>query len=154
MRRVYLLALLALAAATLIAVRAEEKEPAKAGKAEQEVLKLEQDMIDAYVKRDPSALERIMADDYSFTAPDGMLLDKKGEIEGIKSGTVKFESMKLGDLKVRFYGATAVVTGTVDIKGKVQDHDANGTYRFTDTFTKREGRWQCVAAQATRVMKP
>jgi ketosteroid isomerase-like protein len=51
------------------------------------------------------------------------------------------------------YGEVAVVTGKNTIKGTWEDieRDISGPYRFTDVFVRRDGRWQCVASQASRI---
>jgi ketosteroid isomerase-like protein len=54
------------------------------------------------------------------------------------------------DMKVQTHGETAVVTGRATLEGQAEGLPG-GAYRFTDTFVKRDGRWHCVATQATTV---
>jgi ketosteroid isomerase-like protein len=56
-------------------------------------------------------------------------------------------------MKVRVYGDVAVVTGRNTIKGVWEDikRDISGPYRFTDVFVRRNGSWQCVTSQSSRV---
>jgi hypothetical protein len=55
---------------------------------------------------------------------------------------------RLDDMRVRFYGGTAIVTGTV-IRSR---HGSElGRNVFTDVFVKRKGRWQAVSAEETKV---
>ena len=60
----------------------------------EEVKKLNQEWMESYVKRDTAFLERYLCDDYVSTFPDGTVLDKKGEIESVKSGAVALTEMK------------------------------------------------------------
>ena len=65
------------------------------------------------------------------------------------------ESCVDSDVKVRLYGDTAVVTGLGTRSGTrsgVAFKDRK--VRWTDTFVKRDGRWQCVASQGTIVAAP
>ena len=39
--------------------------------------------------------------------------------------------------------------GRLQYKGK----DISGQYRFTDTWIKKAGRWQCVATAGTKITK-
>ena len=120
----------------------------------EEVKKLNQEWMESYVKRDTAFLERYLSDDYVSTFPDGTVLDKKGEIESVKSGAVALTEMKPSEMKVRIYGEAAVIIGRSTIKAKVKGQDVSGEYRFTDVWIKWSDRWQAVASQVTRIAKP
>jgi ketosteroid isomerase-like protein len=129
----------------------KDKSNKQSGNVEQSLMHIEQEMDDAVVKGDTSASERYLADNCIITDPGGIVMDKTRTISDLKSGDLKIESSKLEDMKVQVYGNTAVVTyGTTD-KGTYKGKDISGNYRWTDVFVKRNGRWQIVADQATRV---
>jgi uncharacterized protein DUF4440 len=46
-----------------------------------------------------------------------------------------------------------VVTGRTTATGSYEGKSVTIILRFTDVFTKRDGRWQVVASQGTQVMK-
>jgi ketosteroid isomerase-like protein len=71
----------------------------------------------------------------------------------LSSSDLKFQSLEVSDLRVRVYGDTAVAAGTTALKGTFKQQDISGTYRYTDTWVKRNGKWQVVASQATRVQQ-
>jgi ketosteroid isomerase-like protein len=107
------------------------------------------------VRRDAAPLERILADEYIAVGGSGGSINKAQTIEGLKNDTAIYEYSTPYNMDFRFYGDTVVVVGRTKDKGKTQ----NGTefsveYRWTDVFVKREGRWQCVAAQVVRVPPP
>jgi ketosteroid isomerase-like protein len=56
------------------------------------------------------------------------------------------------DLKVKVYGDTAIVSGQTTDKGKYKGQDISGTYRFTDVFVKRDGKWMAVSTHVTPVV--
>ncbi len=116
-----------------------------------EVLAANEAFDRAIVTRDADAYKRIMADDFIFTAADGKVSDKKGEIEGVRTRPLTFESGKSDDVRVRVYGNTAVVTGRFTAKGKNDGRDITFIERYTAVFVKRGGRWQMVAEQATEI---
>ena len=120
---------------------------------ERDLLKLENDWSLASMKRDAAALQPFYADEYMFTDADGVVTNKSQELKNLTSGTFRLMAYKFGDLNVRIYGDTAVVTGRNTIKGAWEDikRDISGPYRFTDVFVKRDGRWQCVASQSSRL---
>jgi ketosteroid isomerase-like protein len=126
--------------------------PAPRG-SEQELLNLENQWSHAVMSRDAATLARFYADEYMFTDPDGIVSDKAKETKNITSGTFRLTSYKFDDMKARVYGEVAVVTGRNTIKGVWNDihRDISGPYRFTDVFVRRDGRWQCVASQSSRI---
>ena len=76
--------------------------------AEQHVKKLTEQVNAANVKGDTSFLEKVLADDYTAIRGDGSVLTKAQEIEGLKTGTIKYQKVDLQDVKVRVYGNTAI----------------------------------------------
>jgi ketosteroid isomerase-like protein len=130
------------------------KEAATAGAntpAEQELINLENRWEDASLKGDTAFLERIMAEDFTDTDPEGTVSTKAQDIANIKSGELKFTSATIDDMKARVYGDAAVVTGRNTMKGQFKGKDISGQYRWTDTWVKRDGRWQCVAGHASTI---
>jgi len=123
----------------------------KGSPVEQGIIKLENDWNDASVKRDVVVLGRILADDYSFTDPDGVMWTKAQNLEMLKSGEDVVTSAVSTDMKVRVYGNAAVVTGRYTAKEKLKGKDISGTSTFTDTWVKRSGSWQCVATHSSRL---
>jgi ketosteroid isomerase-like protein len=120
---------------------------------EQALLTVETAWSQAAVGRDRAALDRFYADEYIFTNEDGVASNKAKEIADITSGAFRLTSFKFSDFNVHVYGEVAVVTGQNNITGRWEDiaKDVSGPYRFTDVFVMRNGRWQCVASQSSRI---
>jgi ketosteroid isomerase-like protein len=147
MKRLLAVALLLMWAAPRSGAQAPKGGP------EQELIALENSWSQASVKRDGAALPRFYADEYIFTDEDGVVSNKTKEIANITGGVFKLNSFKFENIAVHVYGEVAVVTGKNTIKGTWEDieRDISGPYRFTDVFVRRDGRWQCVASQASRI---
>jgi ketosteroid isomerase-like protein len=146
--------MLAVALLGLIAVSEVTTRPVYAmASTEDEIKKLEQDWAQATMKEGAAAADRYEADDIVATDPGGRVTDKTQDKNDLSSGDLKFQSMELGDLKVAVYGNTAVATGANTLKGTYKGQDLSGKYRFTDTWVKRNGKWQVVASQATKVQQ-
>src|SRR5262249_31678952 len=118
---------------------------------EQAILKFEQEWATAYVKGDVAALERIEADDYVFTGADGKTETKTVQVSDLKSGSLKITACKLEDMKVRFYGKTAEVSGTALVKGTAKGQDISGKYRFTDVLVRKKDKWQAVSTHESLI---
>lgn len=131
--------------------KAAVKSEKMSGSVEDQIKKLEEEWANGAMKGDTSVIERFEADDIVSTDPSGKVTDKQQDVQALKSGELKFESMNLSDMKVHVYGNTAVATGTNTIKGSYKGQDISGAYRFTDTWVKRNGKWQVVASQGTKI---
>ena len=102
-------------------------------------------------KRDIVALDRILGDDHSVITKDGSILTKAQEMANYKSEESSNELSDFEPMNVRIFGETAVVTGGQREKSRNFGKDSSGFYRWTDVFVKRDGSWQAVASELTRV---
>ena len=150
MKRTLMIIALVTAASTFALIQTGSVAGGQGGD-EQTLMRIEQELTDAMLKGDASAVERHYADAFTFTTPDGETADKAQVVSSLKTGALKFEASKIDDMKVRVYGDTAVVTSRTTDKGSVNGVDVSGQYRWMDVFVRRGGRWQLVAAQGTRV---
>jgi hypothetical protein len=121
---------------------------------EETLIQMEQAWSQADIKRDATALNQILAEDWIGTDFEGTLLNKAQALTGISSGSGTLQSTVLRDMKVRVYGSTAVVTGTDTEKGEYHGKDSSGRYLWTDVFVRRNGRWQAVSSQSTKLTAP
>jgi ketosteroid isomerase-like protein len=121
-----------------------------AGTVEQELIKLEQTLGDAMIRKDKAILERVYATEYVYTHSNGAVLNKAQEIADTMSSNSKWTSSTFADLKVRVYGDVAIVTGVQTLLGTSQGY-MSGARRITDLFIKRDGRWQQIGGQTTLV---
>lgn len=140
-------------AVLVFAVGAQSQTPAqiKTGTAEQELLKLVQDWMNAEVKADMAFIDRILAEDWVVTDPVGAVWTKAQFLAGRKSGEGVVISFVLDDMKARVYGDAAVVTGRMTTKQTFKGKDISGQYQCTDMFIKKAGRWQCVATHISMI---
>jgi len=137
--------------ASTVAIIAQMPGQPKSGSVEEELIMLEKEWAAAVSKLDLAFLDRIWADTYSWTSYDGKVWSKAQTLESLKSGQDAVLSAILDDVKVRVYGDAAVVTGRSTFNETYQGKDISGQERFTDTWVRRSGRWQCVAMHCSRI---
>ena len=118
---------------------------------EQELIKLENEWAEAWVKSDVAFFDRIMADDYTWTSPWGEVFTKAHNLALIKSREDVITSWVVAEMKVRVYGDAAVVSGFDTVKETYKGEDVSGQNRWTHTWVKRAGRWRCVAAHSSEI---
>ncbi|MDQ3199926.1 MAG: nuclear transport factor 2 family protein [Verrucomicrobiota bacterium] len=93
---------------------------------------------------DTRALERILADDFVGIDPKGRFYDKAKMIADTRDAPKYFVSNHLNEVKVRFYGDTAVAQGYETWERRSGER---GRFVWTDTWVRRNGQWQIVAAE-------
>jgi uncharacterized protein (TIGR02246 family) len=121
-------------------------------KAEREVLKLNKEYQEAIARRDASVHERLFAADYTYTPGNGNIMGREEHMSFTKSAAVEVKSLRSEDLRVRIYGATAVVTGMwVSVDRRAGREFAERRNRYLLVYVRRAGRWQIVAEQRTGV---
>jgi len=123
----------------------------KTGTAEQEILDLFQDWMNAEVKADMAFLDRFIAEDWVSTDPAGNVWTKAQFLSGRESGEGAVLSFALDNMKARIYGDAAVVTGRMTAKQTFRGQDISGQYQCTDMLIKKDGRWQCVATHLSLI---
>ena len=91
-------------------------------------------------------LERIIAEDFVGTDPQGRRYDKKKMLADTREAPKYFASNKLGPVTIRFFGDAAVAQGE-ETWTRHRGDPISGRFVWTDTWLKRNGRWQIIAAQ-------
>ena len=142
--------ILAIAALVLVSGVAAARPPENVAQA---LIKLENDWAKAGLAGDAAGLEKLLAPDYVYTNQDGEMASRAEMVASIKSGTTKYDTFTVGDMKAHVYGDAAVVTGKGSLKGKENGKPVDEVIRFTDTWVKQGGQWLCAATQVTRVPK-
>jgi ketosteroid isomerase-like protein len=115
------------------------------------LLYMENDWNEASRKKDIAWFERNFTDDATEVASRTAALQTKAEaIASMKTDKTVLESLELSEPSVRVDGNLAVVTGVNRVRGRDdQGKPFDRRVRFTDTFIKRDGRWQVWASQGT-----
>jgi ketosteroid isomerase-like protein len=99
---------------------------------------------------DASVVKRILADDFVWVL-DGKVLDKSRAVTIAQQGPGDFVSNHLDYANVRFFGDTAVVQGSETWTRK---GGRSGHFVWIDTWLRRGGTWQIVAAEDVSVPIP
>ncbi len=118
---------------------------------EQELIRLANIWVEAEVKGDTAAMAPLWAEDFTYSNSVGTVDSKSQALATMRAGDLKITSSTYDHIDARVYGDAGVTTGVASLKGHYKTTDISGKYRFTDTWIKRDGRWQCVATHASKV---
>jgi len=124
---------------------------AQAGKAEQQVLQVEKDRFAAMIKGDRAALEKLPADDLTYTHSTALLETKEQFIKSVTSGNIDYVSIVPSepDSKVRINGNSAIVTGIAAVNVIDNGKDRKIRIRYTTAYANHGGAWLLQAWQST-----
>jgi RNA polymerase sigma factor (sigma-70 family) len=120
--------------------------------AKEEILALVHAWEKAIIDGDVGTMDRLLAYELVGTDPEGWIWDKTKYLDHVKRRAFQVARVDLRDIRIQVYGDAAVETGLgvghydqakppwIAARGHV-------TERFTRTWIKRHGTWQCVAFQ-------
>jgi hypothetical protein len=117
----------------------------------EELAAVQQQLIAAWIHRDRSALEALLAQEWSVTHPDGRISTRADVLSDLESGANRLLEGAVDDLRFSVYGNFAIVNGRTQARGEYQGHPYDVKLRFTDVFVQRDGRWQAVSSHASRI---
>jgi ketosteroid isomerase-like protein len=109
----------------------------------------------SFMSHDTSVVQAYVASDYRGVSSKGKVMNKSNLMAEMKKDTDTYTSAKNGNVDVRVYGGHfAVVMGTSTETGKAKDGKAfKRSFRWTDAWVERDGKWQCVASQSMQLGK-
>src|SRR5438477_9513866 len=134
-----------LLAAALLAALVAGRFPVMQDPQPRVLLRLEDDWAQALIHRDAALFRRLLADGFVYTEDD-RTVGRDDVLHDVVAGPDTVESAHNEDMKVHRFGTTAIVTGWLVVGGHGSQGPFSRRYRFTDTWVRRGGRWQIVAA--------
>lgn len=107
----------------------------------------------ALVDTDMETAERLHAEDFQLITPGGAALSKAEYLNGVASSETNYRVWEVDSpIDVRLFDGVAILRYR-SILHMIYHGDDLGPDRFwhTDSYEWREGRWQVVWSQATRI---
>ena len=152
MNKLKALALLALLLALPVVAAPQAK--AQGATAEELTTMLRRFLVDA-AQGNVAGFESFFADDVIYTRSAGVVTNKAEILKNVASLRPTPESKttySAEDVTVHEYGDTAIVAFRLLARTEHSDGKSEtGNYRNTGTFLRRNGRWQVVAWQSTKM---
>ncbi len=115
--------------------------------------------LDGAGRDDPAAHDRFWADDLIYTGSSGRRVGKADIMKDVRSSPpAKPGDPKIAygaeDVRIQQYGTTAIVAFRLVATTTHGDTTTVASYLNSGTFLKRQGRWQVVCWQATKLPEP
>ena len=120
---------------------------------ESKLIALENAWNQAQLNHDARALETLVGEKFIYTDIDGSVMDRARFLDDIRKTSYHDTLVTNEDVRVDMYGDAAVVSGTYHTKGNDKGKPFEHYGRFTDTWIRQKGQWQCVARHTTLLHK-
>jgi Domain of unknown function (DUF4440) len=109
-------------------------------------LQLENRWTKALIERDVHTFDQLLAPGFVYTE-NAAVMSRSDVIKSV-TGSDRIEWARNEGMKLHDFGNVQVITGVLHLRGKSGDGKAfDRRYQFTDTWHRKNGRWQIVAAQ-------
>ncbi len=115
------------------------------------IIDLDKKRMQAMADKDIAMLTNVLADDLIYTHSSARLDTKQSLIGNMQSGSTVYQSVVPSDVKAQDLGDSVVLTGVAQIKVTANGNPLAFGVRFTDVYAKRDGRWQMVTWQSTKL---
>ena len=121
-----------------------------ASSVEDELRAVELRWDNALVAADKTTLDEVLAPEFIYTSPNGAITTKQQILENIgKPGPRQMKSNRTADVEFILLGESAVVTGRYIEDGIYTGKPYQIETRYTDVYTRRNGKWVAIAAHAS-----
>jgi ketosteroid isomerase-like protein len=150
--------------------QADQKQAVPNSRAEQEIMELENEFVEAGLRGDAATTGRLMADDYFFMTRDGVVHEnlkaallvrmRSGErgadllarMKSDESDEPTPQPAKIDDTQVHIYGDTGVVIVRSTYKSRGKDgRVVEIPNQYLHVWARQQGRWRLAAGSSTRI---
>ncbi len=122
---------------------------AAAEETKKDVLKFEDERNQAILNRDTATLDRMYADEITWTMSNGDLLNKQQVLANIGSENQRLFSIQHSDRRIHVFGNTVILTATSNSSERYKDKMITVPRRFTNVYVKQDGQWKLVVHTVT-----
>jgi ketosteroid isomerase-like protein len=124
-----------------------------------ELTRLLNDFLAGASRNDPAAHERFWADDLIYTGSSGRRVSKPDILREVHNDIsspkpAEDTTYRAEDIRVQQYGTTAIVAFRLVGVTKKGEATETQNYLNSGTFLNRDGKWQVVNWQATKIPPP
>jgi ketosteroid isomerase-like protein len=117
----------------------------------QKIIDLDRQRMTAMAEKDIAKLNSLLSDDLVYTHSSARIDTKQSLIGAMQSGATVYTEVEPFDVKAQDLGDAVVLTGSARIRVNSGGKPNAFAVRFTDVYANRNGQWQMVTWQSTRL---
>ncbi len=115
-----------------------------------EVIRLQDEWMQAWIRRDRETLERILGEGFTLTSVTTDDLVDRAEWLRAAFGRIVGKEFHYDAFRVQLYGDTAVVRSRAHQRAEIDGRPWDREFLITDVWVRRGGQWQVVARHSSR----
>jgi ketosteroid isomerase-like protein len=115
------------------------------------LVRLERLWNEAQVNRDARAIRSMIGEHFINTEYDGEVSNRDKFLADFADPEYQPSAINIDNVEVELYDDVAVVTGAYHTKGTYHRKPYEHFGRFTDTWIRRNEKWQCIASHTSLV---
>ena len=120
----------------------------------QELKKLDSQLDEAFIQGDKNLYEQVLGDGM-IVISDGRITRKADLLQQIRpSPAAAKRSLTATDAQVYLFGDTAIVNSLKTLKRELNNHPFSDDRYETNTYVRKDGRWQLIASERVRAGLP
>ena len=108
-------------------------------------------LFQAILEKDENTLTNVLANDFSIISFQGREINRDLLIGSLAKGYLKVDSGMLSGIRTRNYNDVTVVTGSWNVRAKVENASFDGEMAFMAVCAKAGGNWKVTMMQMTPV---
>lgn len=99
-------------------------------------------------------LAGMIVDDFTLVGPLGFILNRDQWLQRYESGGLVTEKLEWDEVAVRDYGDTVVAIGRHSQQASFQGNRADGNFRGTHIYVRRDGQWLLAGIHLSPIGAP
>jgi len=125
---------------------------AAGGVSEQEVLEANREYLEAHLRRDTDALDRLLAPEFTIRGRYGRVANKAQRVAMLSDPNLVLRYVDSEEARVSADEEAGEVSGRAVVHGSYLGREfTSHPYRYVRRFERRDGRWQVVGVEVFRV---
>lgn len=105
----------------------------------------------AQLAGDTAALEKLLAEELSYTHSNGLVDTKASFVDAVANKVFDYRSAERTDVAIEVIGDLGMVTGRVAMHVVAGTREVHLDSRYSAIWVRRDGRWQFVCWQSTPI---
>jgi ketosteroid isomerase-like protein len=117
----------------------------------EDILKVENDLIEAMKISDIDTLDKLLHEDLLFITPNGQTITKKMDLDSHRSKTMIIENIFPTIELINVIDDIAIVTIVIDTKGEMLEQPIEGKFRYIRVWKSIQNQLKVVAGSCIQI---